>query len=125
MTLSASVNFSTSGYTRNDLNSYYSNSFTENTKSSTINMTYRIPNSKWSFSTTANISQRTQDSTLAVSFPNLTVSLSQVYPFKRKRAVGAERWYEKNQALLLRSVPELADSQAGPVLQEEPHKGLA
>ena len=95
MTLSASVNFSTSGYTRNDLNSYYSNSFTENTKSSTINMTYRIPNSKWSFSTTANIAQRTQDSTLAVSFPNLTVSLSQVYPFKRKRAVGAERWYEK------------------------------
>ncbi len=95
MSLSASVNFTTSGYTRNDLNSYYSNSFTENTKSSTVNMTYRIPNSKWSFSTTANIAQRTQDSTLAVSFPNLTVTLSQVYPFKRKRAVGKERWYEK------------------------------
>ncbi len=95
MNLSASVNFTTSGYTRNDLNSYYSNSFTENTKSSTVNMTYRIPNSKWSFSTTANIAQRTQDSTLAVSFPNLTVTMSQVYPFKRKRAVGKERWYEK------------------------------
>ena len=95
MNLSASVNFTTSGYTRNDLNSYYSNSFTENTKSSTANMTYRIPNSKWSFSTTANIAQRTQDSTLAVSFPNLTVTMSQVYPFKRKRAVGKERWYEK------------------------------
>ncbi len=95
MSLSASVNFTTSGYTRNDLNSYYSNSFTENTKSSTVNMTYRIPNSKWSFSTTANIAQRTQDSTLAVSFPNITVTLSQVYPFKRKRAVGKERWYEK------------------------------
>ncbi len=95
MSLSASVNFTTSGYTRNDLNSYYSNSFTENTKSSTVNMTYRIPNSKWSFSTTANIAQRTQDSTLAVSFPNLTVTMSQVYPFKRKRAVGKERWYEK------------------------------
>ncbi len=95
MTLSASVNFATSGYTRNDVNSYYSNSFTENTKSSTVNMTYKIPNSKWSFSTTANIAQRTQDSTLSVSFPNVTVTLSQVYPFKRKRAVGKERWYEK------------------------------
>ncbi|MCM1067365.1 MAG: LPS-assembly protein LptD [Muribaculaceae bacterium] len=95
MNLSASVNFTTSGYSRNDLNSYYSPSFTENTKSSTINMTYRFPGTKWSLSTTFNISQRTQDSTLAVSFPNITVSLSQVYPFKRKRAVGSERWYEK------------------------------
>ncbi len=95
MSLSASVNFTTSGYTRNDLNSYYSNAFTENTKSSTVNMTYRFPNSKWSISTTASVSQRTQDSTLSVSFPNFTLTMSQVYPFKRKRAVGEEKWYEK------------------------------
>lgn len=95
MSLSASVNFTTSGYTRNDLNSYYSNDFTQNTKSSTVNMTYRFPNSKWSLSSTANISQRSQDSTLAVSFPNFTLTLSQVYPFKRKRVVGEEKWYEK------------------------------
>ena len=95
MSLSASVNFTTSGYTRNDLNSYYSSAFTENTKSSTINMTYRFPNSKWSLSTTANVSQRSQDSTLAVSFPNFTLTMSQTYPFKRKKAVGDEKWYEK------------------------------
>lgn len=92
---SASVNFTTSGYSRNDLGSYYSNSFTENTKSSTVNFTYRSPGSKWSFSGTANIAQRSQDSTLAVSFPNITITLSQIYPFKRKKAVGAEKWYEK------------------------------
>ena len=95
MSFSASVNFSTSGYTRNDLNSYYSNSFTENTKSSTVNMTYRFPGTKWAASASTNISQRTQDSTLAVSFPNLNVTLGQVAPFKRKKAAGAERWYEK------------------------------
>lgn len=95
MTLSASVNFTTSGYSRNDLNSYYSSAFTENTKSSSVNMTYRFPNSKWSLSTTLNLSQRTQDSTLSVSFPNVTVSMSQIYPFKRKKPVGAEKWYEK------------------------------
>ena len=95
MSFSASVNFSTSGYSRNDLNSYYSQSFTENTKSSSVNMTYRFPGTKWSLSTTANITQRTQDSTLAVSFPNLNVTLSQVAPFKRKKSVGGERWYEK------------------------------
>ncbi len=95
MTLSASVNFTTSGYTRNDLSSYYSSAFTENTKSSTVNMTYRFPNSKWSLSTTASVSQRTQDSTLSVSFPNFTLTMSQMYPFKRKRMVGEEKWYEK------------------------------
>lgn len=95
MILSAAVNFTTSGYTRNSLNSYYTNAFTENTKSSTINMSYRFPNSKWSLSTSLNISQRTQDSTLAVSFPNLNITMSQTYPFKRKNAVGADRWYEK------------------------------
>lgn len=95
MSLSASVNFTTSGYSRNALNSYYSSSFTENTKSSSVNMTYRFPQSKWSISSTLNLSQRTQDSTLTVSFPNFTVTMSQVYPFKRKRAVGDEKWYEK------------------------------
>lgn len=95
MSFSASVNFTTSGYSRNDLNSYYNSSFTENTKSSTISLSYRFPGSKWSMAGTANIIQRTQDSTVAVSFPNLTVSMSQTTPFKRKRSVGGERWYEK------------------------------
>ncbi|MDE6650966.1 MAG: LPS-assembly protein LptD [Paramuribaculum sp.] len=95
MTFSASVNFTTAGYTRNDLNSYYSSAFTENTKSSTVNLTYRKPGSKFSFSTTASVAQRTQDSTLSVSFPNITVSYSQFAPFKRKRQVGSEKWYEK------------------------------
>ncbi len=95
MSLSASVNFTTSGYTRNDLNSYYSNAFTENTKSSSVNMTYRIPNSKWSISASMNVSQRTQDSTITVGFPNVNITMSQLAPFKRKKAVGAERWYEK------------------------------
>lgn len=95
MNFSASVNFATTGYSRNDVNSYYNQAFTENTKSSTVNFSYRFPGTKWSISTTANIAQRSQDSTLAVTFPSLTVTLSQTAPFKRKRAVGGERWYEK------------------------------
>lgn len=95
LNFSASVNFTTSGYTRNDLNSYYNNSFTENTKSSTVNLTYRFPGSKWSMSANMAVSQRTQDSTLSVSFPNLTVTMAQTTPFKRKKSVGGERWYEK------------------------------
>ena len=95
LTFSASVNFATTGYARNSLNTYYTNAFTENTKSSSVNLTYKIPNSKWTISTTANVSQRTADSTLTVSFPNVTINMSQTAPFKRKRVVGDERWYEK------------------------------
>jgi hypothetical protein len=96
MTLSASVNFATSGYDRNNLDSYYNaTQFTENTKSSTVNMTYNFPNAPISLSATANITQRSADSTLAVSFPDFTLNVSRIYPFKRKVAVGSERWYEK------------------------------
>ena len=95
LSFSASVNFATSGYSRNDLNSYYSSAFTENTKSSTVSLGYRFPGTKWNIAATANITQRTQDSTLAVSFPNINVSLSQTAPFKRKVSVGGEKWYEK------------------------------
>lgn len=95
---SASVNFATSGYTRNDVGSYYDpNQFTQSTSSSSINYTYRVPNTPLSISATANITQRTQDSTLSVSLPNLNISLSQVRPFKRKNASGPEKWYEKIQ----------------------------
>jgi hypothetical protein len=61
-TLSASVNFSTSGYNRSNINSYYnSDLYSENTKSSTINYTQRFPESVWSLSMSASLTQRTKD----------------------------------------------------------------
>jgi hypothetical protein len=95
MQFSASVNFATSGYSRSNITDYYRNSFTENTKSSTVNWSYNFPNSKWSISATASVSQRSADSTISVSFPNFTLTMAQTAPFKRKKAVGAEKWYEK------------------------------
>ena len=95
MQFSASVNFATSGYSRSNITDYYRNSFTENTKSSTVNWSYNFPNSKWSITASASVSQRSADSTLTVSFPNFTLTMAQTTPFKRKRAVGAEKWYEK------------------------------
>jgi len=95
MTLSASVNFTTSGYERNNLTSYYSSEMTQSTKSSTINATYKIPNSNWNISASTSVTQRTKDSTLVVSLPDLTISMSRLYPFKRKVKSGSDRWYEK------------------------------
>ncbi len=93
---SASVNFSTSGYNRSNINSYYNPALTsENTKSSTISYTQRFPDSPWSISATASIQQRTKDSTMSITLPDLTVNMSRINPFKRKNPVGKEKWYEK------------------------------
>ena len=94
-TFSASVNFSTSGYNRSNINSYYNTSNSENTKSSSISYTQRFPDSPWSLTATLGLNQRSKDSTLSLTLPDLTVNMSSISPFKRKKAVGKERWYEK------------------------------
>lgn len=95
-TFSASVNFSTSGYNQTSVNNYYKPEVNSaNTTSSTINFTQRFPDSPWSIGINASVTQRTKDSTLAVTAPSLNVTMSTVYPFKRKKPVGSEKWYEK------------------------------
>lgn len=94
-TLSASVNFSTSRNNHNDLSRLYSREASNNTKSSSINLTQRFPDSPWSLSATMNINQVSRDSTIAATLPNISMNMSRIYPLKRKDAVGEERWYEK------------------------------
>lgn len=94
-TLSASVNFSTSRNNHRDLSRLYSREASNNTKSSSVNITQRFPDSPWSLSATMNINQVSRDSTIAATLPNLSMNMSRIYPFKRKDAVGDERWYEK------------------------------
>ena len=104
-TFSASVNFATSGYNRSNINSYYNpNLYSENTKSSTISYTQRFPDSPWNMSMSASVTQRTSDSTISLTAPQLTVNMNSIYPFKlwrqatlkRKGKVGGkEKWYEK------------------------------
>jgi len=95
-TFSAGVNFATSGYTRNDMASYYNpQAFSNNTKSSSINLTQRFPESPFSASMNVSISQRTRDSVMSITLPSFRLSMSTISPFKRKNAVGNERWYEK------------------------------
>ena len=93
---SASVNFKTSGYNRSNINSYYNvQANSENTTSSSISYTQRFPDSPWNIGLSMNLTQRTKDSTLNVNLPSLTVSMSRIYPFKKKVRVGKEKWYEK------------------------------
>ncbi|WP_321424650.1 putative LPS assembly protein LptD [uncultured Bacteroides sp.] len=93
---SASVNFATSSYEKTNLGSYYNPTMnSQNTKTSSVSYTRSFPEQGLTLSSTFNIAQRTKDSTLAVTLPDLNISLSRLFPFKRKNGVGAERWYEK------------------------------
>ncbi|MGC9150934.1 MAG: putative LPS assembly protein LptD [Microbacter sp.] len=95
-TLSGSVNFSTSGYNRSNINNVYNPYImSQNTKSSSVNFSQRFPNSPFTLSANANITQRTADSTINMQLPNLTVAMSRIYPFKRSNHVGPEKWYDK------------------------------
>lgn len=94
---SSSVNFATSGYNRSNINTYHRPEInSENNKSSSVSFTKRFPDiPSLNLSGSVLINQRSSDSTINLSLPNINLSYSRFYPFKRKKVVGSERWYEK------------------------------
>ncbi len=93
---SASVNFATSSYERNNLVSMYNpESYTQSTRTSSISYSKSFPNIGLTLSGTFNLAQQVRDSSIALTLPNLTIQLNRFYPFKRKKMAGKERWYEK------------------------------
>lgn len=95
-TFTASVNFATSSYERSNINNYYNPSqLTENTKTSSVSYSRMLFNQKLTLSGTFNIAQTMKDSSINMTLPDLNIALSRIYPFKRKKAAGDERWYEK------------------------------
>ena len=94
--LSASVNFATSSYERNNMHSLYNpQTLTQSTRTSSVSWSTTFSSIGLSLSSTANLNQNMRDSTIAMTLPDLNISLSRFYPFKRKHAAGNERWYEK------------------------------
>ena len=94
--LSASVNFATSSYERNNLTSMYNpQSLTQSTRTSSVSYSTGFSSIGMNISTTVNLNQNMRDTTISMTLPDLNITLSRFYPFKRKRAVGKERWYEK------------------------------
>jgi len=94
--LAASVNFATSSYERNNLGSLYNpQTLTQTTRTSSVSWGTNFSSIGLSLSATANLNQNMSDSSIALTLPDLNISLSRFYPFKRRHAAGAERWYEK------------------------------
>lgn len=91
---SASVNFSSPANSR--FNSHSVTEALQNQISSSISYS---KNWNGKFNLSANIlhNQNTRDTTCTYSFtlPNISFSMSRIYPFKRKNRVGKEKFYEK------------------------------
>lgn len=93
---SASVNFATSSYERNNLTSMYNpESYTQSTRTSSVSYSKSFSKVGLTLSGTFNLSQNMRDSSISVTLPTLSISQSRFNPFKRKKAAGKERWYEK------------------------------
>ncbi|MBS5527074.1 MAG: LPS-assembly protein LptD [Prevotella sp.] len=95
-TLSASVNFATSSYERNNLNSMYNpQSYTQSTRTSSVSWSTTFSSIGMTLSGTTNLNQNMRDSMIDLTLPDLNISVSRFYPFKRRHMAGKERWYEK------------------------------
>ncbi len=93
---SASVNYATTSYEKSNLSSLYDPQlYSQSTRTSSVSYSRTFPDQNLTISSTFNISQNTRDSTVSLTLPDLNISLGRIYPFKRKKQMGKERWYEK------------------------------
>lgn len=93
---SASVNYATTNYERNNLTSMYNPALnSQSIRTSSVSYSRSFPDQKLNISSSFNVSQNMRDSTLSLTLPSLNVSVSRIYPFKKKKALGEEKWYEK------------------------------
>ena len=94
--LSASVNFATSSYETNNMSSLYNPSYrSQSTRTSSVSWSTGFSSIGLNLSSSANLSQNMRDSSISMTLPDLNISISRFYPFKKKQRVGEEKWYEK------------------------------
>lgn len=92
-TFSASVNYSSSGYSK--YGSSTVNDYLNTQTNSSIAFSHSWPGTPFSMSANLQHSQNSRDSTISLTLPNIVLNMSKIYPLKRKNAIGKQRWYEK------------------------------
>ncbi|SKC23790.1 putative LPS assembly protein LptD [Alkalitalea saponilacus] len=95
-TFGASVNFSTSSFDQNNVGSVINPEvLAQNQKRSNISYSRRFPNSPFNMSLNALHSQNSRDTTINLTLPDMTVTMSRIFPFKNQNRIGGqEAWYE-------------------------------
>ena len=63
-------------------------------KQSSISWSKKWPESPFSLSGSFNHSQNSRDSSIAITLPNLSLRMTQIYPFRKKGKSGEMKWYD-------------------------------
>lgn len=93
---SASVNFATSNYEKNNLVSMYNpTNYSQSTRTSSVAYSKSFDRLGLTLSSSFNMSQNTRDSSISMTLPSLDITVARFYPFKRSKSAGKDRWYEK------------------------------
>ena len=95
-TFRASVNYATQSYEVNNLTSMYNPQLrAQSLRTSSVSLETKFSSIGMSISTTVKADQNMRDSMVTLGLPEMTISIANFYPFRRKKVVGDERWYEK------------------------------
>lgn len=87
------LNFSLNGYQRTahtDANNKINNIIRSN-----FSYTNSLPNTPFSMAVALNHSQNNSTRKFDLTLPNITLNMNTIYPFKSKKRVGKEKWFEK------------------------------
>ena len=92
-TFSASVNLSSSGYSRYSATTL--NDMLATQTNSSIAYAKNWAGTPFSLSMNLGVSQNSQTQALSVTLPTVAFNVSKFFPLKRKVKLGSDRWYEK------------------------------
>ncbi len=90
---SGSVNFQTNNNARRTFNDAINRA--NNTVRSNINFTQRFPDKPYTLTASLNHSQNNNTREVIINFPNIDFRMQRIYPLKRKKRIGKEKWYER------------------------------
>ena len=95
-TFRASVNYASTSYEQNNLTSLYNpQALTQSQRTSSISLDTKFSSLGMTINTTVKADQNMRDSMVTLGLPEMSISVANFYPFRRKKVVGDERWYEK------------------------------
>lgn len=88
----ANVRAGTSSFYTNNLSNAFN--FLNNQLNSSINYSYRFPTKPWNLNVSARHAQQLSIKQVNITLPEIDFSTDRWMVFKRKEAVGANKWYE-------------------------------
>ena len=95
-TLTANVNYASQNFETDNINSLYNpQARAQATRASSVNWGVTFSSIGLTINTTTSVDQNMRDSILTLKLADVNFSVARFYPFKRKKMVGDERWYEK------------------------------